>query len=225
MKEILNFLQELELNNKRERFHSHQEEYQFIRKQVLSLTDRLIIAISEFFDLPDLRPGDCVFRINRDTRFSNDKTPYKTNFWIEISQNWKRHWLPCFYLHIQPWNNSFIAGWLYMPDSETTSIIREWIDQNWEKLQKIINKIWKSKKFYMYEDSVKTSPRWYKKDNPHIELLKLKHWILERKISDKELLSPEFEKTLITDFKELSPLVEWLQDTISLGFRNHPKTR
>ena len=112
-----------------------------------------------------------------------------------------------------------------MPDSESTSIIREEIDKNWEKLQKIINKIWKAKKFYMYEESVKTSPRWYKKDNPNIELLKLKHWILERKISDKELLSPEFEKTLITDFKELSPLVEWLQDTISIGFNNYQKIR
>lgn len=225
MKEILNFLQELELNNKRERFHSHQEEYQFIRKQVLSLADRLIVAISDFFDLPDIRPGDCVFRINRDTRFSNDKTPYKTNFWIEISQNWKRHGLPCFYLHIQPWNNSFIAWWLYMPDSTVTAIIREWIDQNWEKLQKIINKIWKSKKFYMYDEAVKTSPRWYKKDNPNIELLKLKHRILERKLSDKELISPEIEKTLINDFKELSPLVEWLQDTISVEIKNHQKIR
>lgn len=80
MKEILNFLKELELHNKREWFRSHQEEYQMTRKNVLALADRLIKQISEFFDLPDIRPGDCVFRINRDTRFSKDKTPYKTNF-------------------------------------------------------------------------------------------------------------------------------------------------
>jgi uncharacterized protein (DUF2461 family) len=51
----------------------------------------------------------------------------------------------------------------------------------------------------------------------------LKHWILERKISDKELISPDFEKTIIQNFQELSPLVEWLQDTISAEIKNHPK--
>lgn len=224
MKQILAFLEELELNNKREWFHSHQEEYQTVRKEVFSLTDRLIKAISNFFDLPyDMRPSDCIFRINRDTRFSKNKTPYKTNFWIEISQSWKRNGLPCFYLHIQPWNNSFIAWWLYMPDSTTTSIIREWIDQNWEKLQKIINKVLWSNKFHMYEDAVKTSPRWYKKDNPNIKLLKLKHWILEREITDKELTLPEFEKNLVQEFKKLSPLVEWLQNSITAEIKSHPK--
>lgn len=108
-----------------------------------------------------------------------------------------------------------------MPDSQTAGIIREWIDINWEKLQKIIDKVLWSKKFYLYDDALKTSPRWYKKDNPNIELLKLKHWIIEREIKDKELLLLKFEETLIQKFKKLSPFVEWLQNTISIDLKNH----
>jgi uncharacterized protein (TIGR02453 family) len=181
----------------------------------LALADRLIKEISSFYDLWDeIRPNDCIFRINRDTRFSKDKTPYKTNFWIEITPTWKRVGLPCFYLHIQPGNQSFIAGGLYMPESKTIGLIREWINKKWKDLKKIIDKVLKSESFYLYEDAVKTAPRWYKKDNPNIELLKLKHRIVERPVSDKELLGNEFEKELVKDFKKISPFVEWLQDRI-----------
>lgn len=216
MKEILKFLEELEINNKREWFDENRERYQEIRKKVLALADRLIKSVSSFYDIWDeLRPNDCIFRINRDTRFSKDKTPYKTSFWIEITPNGKRWWLPCFYLHIQPGNQSFIAWWLYMPDSQTTWIIREWIDKKGKNLQKMIDKILKSELFYLYEDAVKITPRWYKKDNPNIELLKLKHRIVERQVSDKELLGKEFEKELVKDFKKIAPFVEWLQLALS----------
>lgn len=216
MKEILKFLEDLEVNNNREWFDIHREEYQKIRKKVLELADRLIKEISKFYDLWDeIRPNDCIFRINRDTRFSKDKTPYKINFWIEITPNWKRGWLPCFYLHIQPGNNSFIAWGLYMPDSQTTGAIREWIDKKWKDLKKLIDKILKLESFYLYEDAVKTAPRWYKKDNPNIKLLKLKHRIVERPVSDKELLGKEFEKVLVKDFKKMAPFVGWLQLALS----------
>jgi len=215
MKNILKFLEELEINNKREWFDLHREEYQKIRKEVLALADRLIKEISSFYDLWDeIRPNDCIFRINRDTRFSKDKTPYKTNFWIEITPHWKRGGLPCFYLHIQPGNQSFIAGGLYMPESKTTGIIREGINKKWKDLKKIIDKVLKLESFYLYEDAVKTAPRWYKRDNPQIELLKLKHRIVERPVSDKELLGKKFEKELVKDFKKIAPFVEWLQDRI-----------
>jgi len=223
MDKILKFLEDLELNNKREWFLQHQEQYQSIRKSVLAIANRLIRSISDFYDLPyDLKASDCIFRINRDTRFSKDKTPYKTNFGIEITRNWKRVWLPCFYLHIQPWNASFIAGGLYMPDSKTTGKIRETINKNWKQLKKVIDQIlrpaWpvgRSESFYLYDDAVKTSPRWYKKDNPNIELLKLKHWIMERQVTDKEMLSVDFEKKLIQDFEKMSGFVEWLQNALN----------
>lgn len=215
MKEIIKFLEELETNNNRKWFDENRWKYKVTREKVLALASRLIKEISKFYDLGyELRPNDCIFRINRDTRFSKDKTPYKTNFWIEITPTWKRWWLPCFYLHIQPWNQSFIAGWLYMPNSKTTGIIREWIDKKWKELKKIIDKILKTEWYYLYDESVKTAPRWYKKDNPNIELLKLKHWILQRPVSDKEMKWAEFEKNLIKDFKKLAPFVEWLQDQL-----------
>lgn len=215
MKEILKFLEELEVNNNREWFDINRERYQSIRKEVLALAGRLIKEVSKFYDLGyDLKANNCIFRINRDTRFSKDKTPYKTNFGIEITPTWKRGWLPCFYLHIQPGNQSFIAGWLYMPDSRTTGIIRGWIDKKWKDLKKIIDKILKSELYILYDESVKTAPRWYKKDNPNIELLKLKHWIVERPVSDKEIKWEDFEKELVKDFKKISPFVEWLQDQL-----------
>lgn len=216
MKEILKFLEELEANNNREWFYENRGKYKVIRLKVLELAGRLIKEVSKFYDLGyELKANDCIFRINRDTRFSKDKTPYKTNFGIEITPNWKRWWLPCFYLHIQPGNQSFIAWWLYMPDSKITWIVREWIDKKWKDLQKIINKILNSDWYYLYDEAIKSSPRWYKKDNPNIELLKLKHWIIEKPVNDKEIKGEDFEKNLIKDFRKLAPFVEWLQDTIS----------
>lgn len=219
MKEILKFLEELEANNNREWFDIHREEYQKIRKEVLALADRLIKEISKFYDLrEDLKANECIFRINRDIRFKKDKTPYKTNMWIEISRYGRRHlpknWMPCFYLHIQPGNNSFIAWWLYSPNFMTAWVIRDAIHQKWSEFKKIINKINKSGSFDLYEEAIKTSPRWYKKDNPNIELLKLKHWIFERPVNDKEMRWEEFEKELVKDFKKIAPLVEWLQDQL-----------
>lgn len=221
MKHILSFLEELEINNKREWFHAHQEEYQSVRKQVLALAQKLIDAVSNFYELPyDMKPGDCIFRINRDTRFSKDKTPYKTNFGIEISQGGKRQWDPCFYLHIQPGNNSFIAGGLYMPDSKVTEIIRKWITEDGKKFQKIIDKVLDGNKFYIYEEAVKTAPRGYKKDSPYIEFIKLKHRIVEKTLKDSELLSKDFEKNVVKSFEKIEPLVSWLQDILVKEYIN-----
>ncbi len=219
MKDILKFLEALEANNNREWFDINRERYKGVRLKVLDLADKLIKEISKFYDLShDLKPNECIFRINRDIRFKKDRTPYKTNMWIEISRYGRRHlvksWMPCFYLHIQPWNQSFIAWWLYSPSLATASIIREAIDQKWSDFKKIINKIQKSKSFDLYNESLKTSPRWFTKDNANIELLKLKHWIFERPVSDKEMKWGEFEKDLVRDLKKLAPFVEWLQDRI-----------
>jgi len=216
MKEILRFLEELEANNNREWFDINRERYKGVRLKVLDLADRLIKEISRFYDLSqDLKPNECVFRINRDIRFKKDKTPYKTNMWIEISRYGRRHlvknWMPCFYLHIQAGNQSFIAWWLYSPSLRTAWIVRDAIDQRWSDFKKIVNKIQKSKSFDLYDESLKTSPRWFTKNNSNIELLKLKHWIFERPVSDKEMKWKEFEKNLIKDFKGLAPFVEWLQ--------------
>ena len=220
MKKILDFLETLEVNNTREWFHGHQEEYAAVRKQVLALAQKLIDEISTFFELPyDMKPGDCIFRINRDTRFSKDKTPYKINFGIEISQNGKRHGAPCFYLHIQPGNNSFLAGGLYMPDSKITEVIRAWIAEEGKKFQKIIDNVLAGDSFYLYDEAVKTAPRWYKKDSPHIELLKLKHRIVEKPLKDSELLSKDFEKNIVKDFEKIEPFVSWLQDVLVKEWR------
>lgn len=105
-----------------------------------------------------------------------------------------------------------------MPESKTTGIIREWIDKKWKDLKKIIDKILKTEQFYLYDEAVKTAPRWYKKDNPNIELLKLKHRIVEKPLSDKDIISKDFEKNLISDFKKISPFVWWMQNIIDKAF-------
>ena len=99
-----------------------------------------------------------------------------------------------------------------MPDSQGTARVRAGIDKKGKELKKIIAKI---QGFDLYDAAVKTAPRGYKKDNPNIALLKLKHWILESEISDKELMSGEFEKDVMRDCKKLAPFVEWLQERVS----------
>ena len=127
MQQVFQFLQDLSENNNREWFHNNKKRYDESREKVLFITEVLINEIRKFdSEIPLLEPKDCLFRIFRDVRFSNDKRPYKTNFGSFIAKGGRKSMYAGYYFHIEP-DTSFVGGGIYMPDAEHLKAIREYI--------------------------------------------------------------------------------------------------
>ena len=163
-----------------------------------------------------MNPRKAAFRIYRDVRFSKDKRPYKTNMGAGFSAHGKMEQEPGYYLHIEP-GKSFIAGGLYMPSPENLAKIRQEIDYNAERFLKILN----NKKFKSYFkgleewDKLKTMPKGYAKDHPHIELLKNKSFVVSHKFSDSEVTNKNFRKKVAEACKLMKPMNDYLLEAIS----------
>lgn len=214
----LQFLEDLSANNNREWFQQNKSRYQHAREDVIVFAQSAIKSLSAIDrSVPaDLNPEDCVMRIYRDIRFSKDKTPYKTNFAIAISERGKNFDGPGYYIHIAP-GNSFIGGGAWYPEKEKLKAIRQEIDYNGDEFLEII----KSSDFTTHfgdldmEGKLRTAPKGYPSDHPMIEFLKLKSFVAARAISDEELQDKNLERNVTDTFAKLYPLIVFLRNAIS----------
>jgi len=208
----LDFLKDLAKNNHKEWMDDNRKRYLEAKDQVLELVND-VIAKSSTFDpaISILDPKKCLFRINRDIRFSKNKDPYKTNFGAFLVDGGKKSGDPGYYIHIQPGNN-FLGGGIYQPPAETLQKVRQEIDYNGKDLKAIINDDGFRKVYPEPHaaDSLKTAPKGYPKDHEHIELLQLKHYVFMRKATDKEVTSKSFADNVAKDFKVLYPFNQFL---------------
>lgn len=165
-------------------------------------------------ELSAFKPKDCVFRQNRDVRFSNNKDPYKTNFGVYFSPGGKKSPGPGYYLQIQP-GNSFLAGGIWMPEADTLKKIRKEIDYSGAELERIENDPEFKKLFKGIEgEKLKTSPRDYEADHPYIEYLKLKSFTVSHPISDKAVDSGAFLTFAMDGFRRMKPFNDFLRQAI-----------
>lgn len=139
MKEILDFLRDLEKNNNREWFNSHKEQYQSVLKKWYAFCESLIAEIGCFDkDIAPLTIKECTYRIYRDTRFSKDKSPYKTHFGAFLAKGGKKSMHAGYYFHIGTGNSSeyphvhMLASGNYCYDNKAVKILREDISDEWE---------------------------------------------------------------------------------------------
>ncbi len=155
-----------------------------------------------------------MFRLNRDVRFSKDKSPYKTNFGIAFSIGGKKTINAGFYVHIDN-KNSFVGGGIWMPMPEQLAKIRQEIDYESKTFLKIINDKTFKKSFPQIEgEKLKNPPKGYTVDNEMLEFLKLKSFTIGKKISDKELLSKEFTEIVCAEFKTMFPFIDFLNKAV-----------
>lgn len=210
------FLKSLKKNNNRDWFNDHKSEYENAKDNVLGFIQELVVAFSTFdSSLRGLEAKDCLFRIYRDTRFSKDKTPYKTNLGASINAGGKKSMGPGYYVHLEP-GGSFIAGGIWMPPADEVKKIRQEIDYNGKDLKKVLTKPSFKKAFggLSREHALKTAPKGYPKDHPDIELLKLNSFIVWKNVSDKDILGPKSIKSLTTLGKEMKPLMDFLKTAL-----------
>ena len=213
---ILTFLQKLAKNNNRDWFEKNKATYLQAKEDFEVFVGKVLDEFIKFNPaLSGLNPKKLPFRIYRDVRFSKDKKPYKINMGAGFSPNGKLVQEPGYYLHIQP-GGSFFAGGIYMPDSTNLNKIRQEIDYNGERLEKIMKE--KSFKTWFKEfsefDKLKNIPKGYAKDHPRIEWLKHKTFIVSHSFTDAEVRDKKFLMKLTEASKAMKPLNEFLKDAI-----------
>lgn len=189
--------------------------YTDTRARLLEDVEILLKEMTEIEpELSAFKPKDCVFRQNRDVRFSNNKDPYKTNFGVYFSPGGKKSPGPGYYLQIQP-GNSFLAGGIWMPEADTLKKIRKEIDYSGAELERIENDPEFKKLFKGIEgEKLKTSPRDYEADHPYIEYLKLKSFTVSHPISDKAVDSGAFLTFALDGFRRMKPFNDFLRQAI-----------
>ena len=216
MERVFQFLNQLKRHNNREWMQDHRNTYLVCKEEVTELILQLISGISRFDSgIISLRPQDCMFRINRDVRFSQNKDPYKTNFGAAITAGGRKTGKPSYYLHIAP-DKSFFAGGMYMPSSERLKKIRQEIDYNASELKSIISDDTFYKTFGDVRGQIlKTRPKGYSSDHPEIMLLRLKSFLVKKDLPDNFFNSPDYLSHLISLSKMIYPFNKYLEVAIS----------
>jgi uncharacterized protein (TIGR02453 family) len=216
----LQFLKDLSKNNNREWFEANRNRYESARQDFIGLADAIIKSFcKKDSDFTQLEGKKCLFRINRDIRFSKDKSPYKTNFGASFERGGRISPWAAYYLHIEPGNKSFIAGGVWQPEADRMKKIRQEIDYNWDDFKKII----RSKKFIARfkdlektkETSLSREPKGYGKDNPAIDYLKLKSWVVSAPLKDTEITDPELLRKVIDGFATMQPMIAFLNEALA----------
>jgi uncharacterized protein (TIGR02453 family) len=212
---ILKFLGDLSENNSREWMEKQKPDYLEAKKEFEDIISQLIIDISVFEpEISTLTYKDCIFRIHRDIRFSKDKTPYKTNFGAAINKGGKKSPNATYYIHLQP-QSCFIAGGLYMPPGEILQKIRQEIDYNSNEFGNILNASEFKKYFgHMEGDKLKRAPKGYDPDDPNIEWLKHKSFLVVHNVSDSQVTSKDFYDYTLKVFGKMKPFNDFLNRAI-----------
>jgi uncharacterized protein (TIGR02453 family) len=160
---------------------------------------------------------DCMFRINRDVRFSKDKSPYKTNMGAYINRGGKKSVFAGYYFHCEP-GQCFVGGGLWMPMSPELNKVRQEIDYNLDAFKKIVT----SKKFTaVYKDLSHDAeyvltrvPKGYEPTNPAAEYLKMKSFVSMAPLKDSDITSKDLVKRTTTAFEALQPLIDFINESL-----------
>jgi uncharacterized protein (TIGR02453 family) len=215
LKPALAFLDGLAQNNNKAWFDANRDRYVAARASFEEFVQLLISAIDKFDPLGGLAARDCIFRLNRDLRFSKDKTPYKTNFGALIAPGGKKSARQGYYFQLMPHDKSGAAGGLYMPSPAQLAAFRRAIDRDPAPFQKIINARPFLRLFGPLQGTkLTTAPRGYAPDHPAIELLKLKDVTVWRAFSDPEVVAPDIVSGAARTFKAMQPFLRYLDSTL-----------
>jgi uncharacterized protein (TIGR02453 family) len=219
---LFTFLRDLAENNDREWFKANQDLYErHVREPALEFINdfaKPLKGISEYFVADSRTVGGSLFRIQRDTRFSNDKTPYKANTGMQFRHIMaKDAHAPGFYLHIQP-GECFMGVGLWRPETKVAYAIRERIDADQTGWKRATRGKRFTDVFSIGGDSLKRPPRGYDEDHPLIEDLKRKDFIASTRLTQKAITSDTFMKDFTANCKRAAPFMRFLCEAIDVPF-------
>ena len=211
------FLKDIKINNNKVWFDANKKRYDEARTAFITSVEEMKTAIGSLDpDINNLTAKECIFRMNRDIRFSKDKRPYKNNMAAYFNRTGKKGTGAGYYVHVEP-GQSFIAAGVWMPEGDGLSKIRQEIDYNFDEWKKIIGSASFKKQFENGIDksnSLIRPPKGYDEKNPALEFLKLKSFVAMKQISDVELKSKTFVNDLTKSFKTVKPLIDFINRSL-----------
>lgn len=215
-KSTLDFLRDLKNNNDRDWFTANRKRYEEARSNYGNFVQAVIDSISDFDPVfRGLDVKSCTYRINRDIRFSSDKTLYKTHMGAFIVRGGKKFAdrYAGYYIHVEPGDKSMIAGGAYMPPKPWLSAIREKIDLHGGELGKIIRSREFVSNFGEIEgEKLKSAPMGYPKEHPYIELLKMKSYLVSKMITDNEITGSGCLTMIVDACRAMKPFNDFLSN-------------
>jgi len=215
-KEGLQFLRALKRNNNREWFQEHKSIYeQHIKQPMADLIEALAEEFQQF--APEMAASTKVsaYRIHRDTRFSKNKSPYKTHVAAVFPHSaLGKHEGAAFYLHIDP-SELLIGGGLYMPLPEDLNALRSHIADHHERFLAIIEGRQFRKMFGgLSGEQLSRPPRGFPKDHPAADYLKYKQFLAGRNLPAETATTPGFYKEVVGTFRAMVPFIRFLNDPL-----------
>ena len=217
-KSTLTFLKNLSKNNIKEWFDANRKSYDAARADFMNLVDDVLeIHGKKDEDIAAMNAKDCVFRINRDVRFSKNKTPYKTNLGAGLARGGKKSSFAGYYLQIEP-GNSFVGGGLWVPEADILKKVRQEIDYSFTEFSGILHHKNFIKEYGdLYKDKeimLSRPPKGYSDDNKAIAYLKMKSFIATKPIKDEALTDKNAVKNITDAMLALQPLLRFFNTAI-----------
>jgi uncharacterized protein (TIGR02453 family) len=213
-KETIQFLKDLKKNNNRDWFTANKDRFVAANDNFIDFIQALILEISKFDkSVIGLDAKKCVFRIYRDTRFSKDKSPYKSQFGAVLMGKGEGCEVAGYYLHLEP-GGSFLAGGVHMTEPANFKAIREEISGNGKAFLKIINDKTFKEYFTIEGERLQKVPQGFDKEDPMGEYLKYKALMLQHKVNDKEITSDGYVKYCAARFKAMVPFNNFVNEPV-----------
>jgi len=213
-KKTIGFLEQLGANNNREWFNANKSRYETdvldVALHFIQTMQDPLAKLAPHFTAVPTRVGGSLMRVYRDTRFSKNKLPYKTNIGIQFRhERAKDVHSPGFYVHIAP-DEVFVGVGMWRPDSEPLRQIRERIAARPGEWQRAIGATPFKKNFSLGGESLQRPPKGFDKDHPCIDDIRRKSFIAVREMTVEDSLSPQFQRNVETTFKQAMPFMEFL---------------
>jgi uncharacterized protein (TIGR02453 family) len=216
--DTLKFLRSLKRNNRREWFNAHREEYEtHVRQPMTTIVERLADDFRSFAPELVASPKVSIYRIYRDTRFSDDKRPYKTHVAAVFpTRGLEKHEGAGVYFHISP-AEVWIGGGMYSPQPAQLYVVREHIAANVRQLRAIVESPGFRRNIELEGDKLTRVPRGFPKEHEAAEYLKYKHFVAGAQFGPEMASSPAFYRTLLAIFHQVLPLSRFLNAPLHKG--------
>lgn len=209
------FLRDLSANNYREWFQEHKDRYETAYANMIELAEEVYGKMIEADNLVPSSGKKTLYRIYRDVRFSKDKLPYKTHWagGFTRATQWLRGG---YYFHVEPGDQSFVAGGFWGPNKEDLLRIRKEFAADDASIRAILEEPGFKQLFGQLQgDALKTAPKGFDKEHPAIDLIRMKQFIVKKDFTDQEALSPDFATAIADTFHAMRPYLDYMSDVLT----------